>query len=287
MEEIIDHLSREYPHLSPQLQRAALVILGNPGDVAINSMRALAARAKVSPPTMLRLAQRLGFQNYEAFRHVFKQVVAGSSYGIRADGLRKATDKQGIAGLVEATVDAAENGFERFCDPIFALSLERIADIIVAAQRTFVVASGSSFGQAVSFQYVCRMAIPTIELANGFGIRSVGEVAFAGVDDAVLAISTSPYANATVDATRFAKQRGAKVAVVTDNRASPLARIADAAIITDTHSPHYFPSTISLNTTLEILSALVAVKRGQAGVDAISDYEAALKDSEYYWDETR
>jgi len=286
MEEIIDHLSREYPRLSPQLQRAALVILGNPGGVAINSMRTLAARAKVSPPTMLRLAQRLGFENYEAFRNVFKEIVAGSSYGIRADGLRKATDKQGIAGLVEATVEAAATGFERFRDPMFALSLERIADIMVGANRTFVVASGSSFGQAVSFQYVCRMALPSVELADGLGISSMGEVAFAGVDDAVLAISTSPYANATVDATRFAKERGATVAVVTDNRASPLARIADAAILTDTHSPHYFPSTICLNITLEILSALIAVKCGNAGVAAISDYEAVLRANDYYWTDT-
>jgi len=283
MEEIIDQLSREYSQLSPQLQRAALVILGNPGDVAVNSMRTLAARAKVSPPTMLRLAQRLGFENYEAFRDVFKEIVAGSSYGVRADGLRKATDQQGIGGLVAATVAAAESGFEHFQDPMFTRNLERIAEIIIAARRTFVVASGSSFGQAVSFQYVCRMALPSVELANGLGISSIGEVAFAGADDAVLAISTSPYANATVDAAASAKDHGVTVVVVTDSRASPVARIADAAIVTDTHSPHYFPSTICLNTTLEILSALIAVKCGKAGVATISEYEAVLRANDYYW----
>lgn len=285
MEEIVDQLSDEFARLSPQLQRAALVVLENPSDVAIDSMRTLAQRAEVSPPTMLRLAQRLGFDSYEAFRDVFKQSVTRSGYGLRADDLRKTTKHQGIAALVEATTIAARQGAERFQDPGFARTLERVADIVISARKTFVVASGASFGQAVSFQYVCRMALPSVELASGLGVRSVGEVAFAANGDAVLAVSTAPYARATIETAEFARKRGAKIAAVTDSRASPVARFSDAAIIIDTHSPHYFPSMISLNATLEMLSAVIAVKCGKAGVSAISDYERVLKANNYYFGE--
>ena len=164
MEELVDRLSLSYASLSPQLQRAALVILDNPNDVAVNSMRALATRAKVSPPTMLRLAQRMGFQNYEAFRDVFKRSVATQGYGDRADNLRRSTDKEGIAALVDATAVAAETAFERFHDPMFSRDIERVADLIIAADRRYVLASGASFGQGISFQYVCRMALPDILL---------------------------------------------------------------------------------------------------------------------------
>ena len=285
MEELVDKLSQSYPSLSPQLQRAALTILGNPNDVAVNSMRALAARAKVSPPTMLRLAQRMGFENYEAFRDIFKHSVATQGYGDRADDLRRSTDKQGIAALVDATAVAAEVAFERFHDPVFARDIERVADLIVASKRTYVVASGASFGQAVSFQYVLRMAYPAIHLADGLGIRSVDELAFIGPGDTVVAISTSPYARTTIDAATFAKKRGAHVVVVTDSRTSPLARLADAAVVIATQSPHYFPSMISLNATLEILSAVVTVKLGDQGVGAVTAYEATLQANSYYWTE--
>lgn len=283
MEELVDQLSQLYASLSPQLQCAALTILDNPNDVAVNSMRTMATRAKVSPPTMLRLAQRLGFENYEVFRDVFKHSVATQGYGDRADDLRRSTDKEGIAALVDATAVAAENAFERFHDPIFARDVERAADQIVASNRTYVVASGASFGQAVSFQYVLRMAYPTIYLADGLGIRSVDELAFIGPGDTVVAISTSPYARTTIDAATFAKDRGASVVVVTDNRSSPLARVADAAILIATQSPHYFPSMISLNATLEILSAVVTVKLGDKGVQAVTDYETTLQSNNYYW----
>lgn len=285
MDQLIDQLAQEYTSLSPGLQRAALTILDNPGDVAVDSMRTMASKAHVSPPTMLRLAQRLGFENYESFRDVFKRNFARSNYGARASSLRQATGNKGTPGLIDATVAAAEKGMERFHDSAFVRDIDRIADILINSERSYVIASGASFGQAVSFQYVCQMALPTLELTGKLGLRSVDEMAFVKPGDAVLAITTSPYARTTVDAGIYAKSKGAKVTAVTDSRASPLGRIADAAVIIDTLSPHYFPSMMSLNITLEILSATIAVKRGDAGIGAISDYEGALRANRYYWDD--
>lgn len=285
MEELIDRLSLSYASLSPQLQRAALVVLDNPNDVAVNSMRALATRAKVSPPTMLRLAQRMGFQNYEAFRDVFKRSVATQGYGDRADNLRRSTDKEGIAALVDATAVAAETAFERFHDPVFSRDIERVADLIIAADRRFVLASGASFGQGISFQYVCRMALPDILLVNGFGIRAIDDIASVRANDVVLAISTAPYASRTVEAAIFAKQRGAEIVAVTDNRASPVAKLASASIIIKTTGPHYFPSMISLNATLEILSAVITVKLGEGAVANISEFEKDMRANGYHWEE--
>lgn len=283
MQEILDRLSSDFARLSPQLQRAALAVLNTPNDVAVDSMRTLAAKAEVSPPTMLRLAQRLGFPNYEAFRDVFKRSVVRQGYGVRADDLRRSTDATGIEGLIEATINAGERAINGFLDPIFARDVERVADVILSAKRVYIAASGASFGQAVSFQYVCRMALSNLSLASGLGIRTVDEVAFTDADDVVLAISTSPYANSTVDTADFARNRGARIVAITDSRAAPIARGAEGVIVIDTLGPHYFPSMISLNATLEILSAVITVKRGAAGVQAVSEYEAALQKTNYYW----
>lgn len=284
MEELIDRLSQSYASLSPQLQRAAQIVLDNPNDVAVNSMRALATRAKVSPPTMLRLAQKLGFDNYEAFRDVFKQSVATQGYGDRADDLRRETDREGIPGLVDATVAAGIAGMDRFHDPVFVRDLERVADYIIAADRRFVLASGASFGQGVSFQYVCRMALPDISLVNGFGIRAIDEIASVRKGDVVVAISTAPYSSRTVEAAIYAKRRNAKIVAVTDRRTSPVAQLSEASIIIKTTGPHYFPSMISLNATLEILSAVIMVKQGAEAVANISEFESDMRHNGYHWE---
>ena len=65
--EVLDHLTRSHPNLSPQLRKAAAYMLENPSDVATLSMRKVAAAAAVPPPTLPRLAQALGFETYDAF----------------------------------------------------------------------------------------------------------------------------------------------------------------------------------------------------------------------------
>lgn len=283
MDALVDHLSQSYPSLSPQLQRAAMVILDNPNDVAVNSMRAIAAKAGVSPPTMLRLAQRMGFENYERFRDVFKKGIS-RGYGDRADDLRRATDREGIPGLVDATVTAGIANMDRLHAPVFAKDIARVADIVIAADRRFVLASGASFGQGISFQYVCRMALPDISLVNGFGIRAIDDIASVRPGDVVVAISTGPYSSRTIEAAVFAKQRGAEIVAVTDHRASPVAKIAVSSIVIKTTGPHYFPSMISLNATLEILSAAITVKLGTKAVENISEFEKDMRANGYHWE---
>ncbi len=280
---VINAISAAYKDLSPQMQRAAMVILDDPRAVAVHSMRAMAVRAGVSPPTMLRLATRVGFPNYEAFRDIFRHSVSTGNYGDRADSLRRSTGQDGIPGLIGRTADAAIHGIEGFSESAFRHEIERVAKMAVSAETTYVVASGASFGQAVSFHYVCRMAMPGMELANNMGIRAIDGLATAGPQDLVLAISTSPYAAQTVEAAEFAHRRGVPVASVTDRRSSPIALIAEAAVCIDTSSPHYFPSMITLNATLEILSAAIAVNLGPDAVRAISAYEVSLRESGYYW----
>ena len=51
MQEVIDALSQELPALSPQMQRAATVILDNPGSVAV--LVAVADRSLNSQPARL------------------------------------------------------------------------------------------------------------------------------------------------------------------------------------------------------------------------------------------
>ena len=115
-------------------------------------------------------------------------------------------------------------------------------------------------------------------------IRAIDEIASVRAKDVVLAISTAPYASRTVEAAIFAKQRGAEIVAVTDDRASPVAKLASASIIIKTTGPHYFPSMISLNATLEILSAVITVKLGEGAVANISEFEKDMRANGYHWE---
>lgn len=283
MEQLLDSLTEALPELSAGMRKAAAAVLDHPGAVAVTSMRRMAEQAAVSPPTMLRLARRFGFENYEDFRDVFKESLAGGRYRDRATDLRRTTRDGGIAGLVTETADAGIAGLEKFHEAWFARNVEKVAGLIASAPKTYVVACGATFGPAATFHYVCRMAQPAIELVNIAGQSAIDGVAPVGVGDVVFAISTLPYARPTIEAAEFAHAHGARIAILTDRPSSPLARLAEAAIFIETRNPHYFPSKISLNAALEAVSAAVAVSRGDAAITSIARFETALKQAHFYW----
>ena len=65
MQKELDTLFQISPTLSPKLKNVAKMILDNPNLVATTSMRALAKRAGVTPPTMIRMAAIENFRNLE------------------------------------------------------------------------------------------------------------------------------------------------------------------------------------------------------------------------------
>ena len=70
-------IEQAFESLSPELQRAARWLQNHHAALALHSMRTSAREAGVSPATMTRLAQRLGFDGFEALRHPFVQQLAG------------------------------------------------------------------------------------------------------------------------------------------------------------------------------------------------------------------
>jgi DNA-binding MurR/RpiR family transcriptional regulator len=135
----------------------------------------------------------------------------------------------------------------------------------------------------MTFHYVVRMALPTVELMP-ISSAILGEnLAIVGSDDLVVGVSIFPYTCHVVDAVRLAAARGIPIAAVTDQRSSPLAQAAEASIVVSTRNAHYFPSTISVSAALEALSAVIAVKGAPASLETISAFEDTLILAKAYW----
>ena len=76
---IADHAA----DLSPQLRQAADFVAANPIEVSFRSMRSIAGRTGLAPPTFSRLARSLGFENYEGLREACR-VAAKDTYSASA-----------------------------------------------------------------------------------------------------------------------------------------------------------------------------------------------------------
>lgn len=282
MQQILESLFKLNPSLTPKLKNAAKVILDNPNLVATTSMRALAKQAGVTPPTMIRLANTLGFENYDSFRQVFQASVNERNFEKRANWLQNRSAAVGIASIVQRI---AESGLGNVNQLYQELDLERVcaaADIILEAPHVYVVASGGMHSIASYLHYVCRMALPQIRLPRTSGNGLIEGLVSVRAGDVILGMAYHPYSRHSIEAFQFAQARGARMVYLTDSMAAPFAADAEVLLLQKTDTAQFFPSMVAVMSAIETLIAVIVARSGERALDSIADYSKIRSESEFY-----
>lgn len=283
MQQVLDRLADAYPGLSTQLKQAAKFVLDQPNEVAINSMRRLAAQADVAPSTMLRLAKALDFASYEAFRQPFRDAARGrpQNFGERARGLQATAgdDAQLLARMAranQANLDAVfhDNDVTEFINA---------ARLIRDAEKVYIIGTGGAHAWARYFHYVGRMTLSRLRLPAGHSGSLLDDLVDITARDAALVVTVEPYTTVTVDAARFIAEKGAKTIAITDSRAAPITAAADALLLATTESPQFFPSYTAVTALIETLLALIVSGASADSVRTIAEMEKLRRDSGIYW----
>ena len=293
---LLAQLREAFPGLSPQLRQAARYLLDRPDEVALNSMRQLAASAGVQPATMVRLAQRMGCAGYEEWREPFRERLRRRPvpYGPQARDLQSRKDAaralggahDGLARLAVEMMASDRDNLANSLDAIGAQRLSEAAAALAAARTLYVVGLRSQYPAAFYVQYACRMFRTGTILLDAQGGTFADDLRGMGGADAMLVFSVLPYSREAVEAARFAAERGAAVVSVTDSTVAPVARLSTYTLAVANDGPALFRSVVP---TMAVAQTLVALLLAQGGADAlaqVAESEAQLDRFEAYWPET-
>ena len=170
-EELEKLISERYRSLPPKLKLAARHVLDSPKDIAIQSMRSVAADAKLQPAAMLRLARELGFDTYEGFRALSVSWLSSSemTYVARAKSLRKRRLCDGQERLLADMYDTEVVSLDRTLGAANAAAFDAAKKVLTAARRFYVLGLRSLFPAAYYLDYACRLFSDESVLVAGVG----------------------------------------------------------------------------------------------------------------------
>ncbi|MFI5399578.1 MAG: MurR/RpiR family transcriptional regulator [SAR324 cluster bacterium] len=264
-----------FDEMPKQLQAAARWTLDHPQDVALLTVRQQSKRAGVVPATMTRLAQRLGFDGYDAVRSLYAESLrrVAPVFSGKVEALVARRELKGDAALAFDLVDALVQGMAGLAAPESLAQLTAAAKAIGKARRVYALGHRSSYPVAFHFAYVYGLAGGDVRLLDGPGATGSDGLRGAGKGDALVAVSVKPYTRAAVETTRYAARRGVDVVAITDSAVSPLARGARAAIVVATESPSFFHTMTPAFAAAEALAALLAAAAGDGALAAVRGME--------------
>jgi DNA-binding MurR/RpiR family transcriptional regulator len=258
------------PHLPKRLRQAAAYALEHPDEFALGTASAIARSADVQASTLVRFAQTLGFGGFSNLQEVFRSHLRNRwpDYSERLKALHEnARDSGDPTHLLFGFADSATASIARLREGVQRRDLDRAVDVLARAETVYCLGQRRAFSVAHYLTYaLAQLGVP-VSLIDNIGGLGPEQLARAGPEDALIAISFAPYAPFTIDLAKRARRAGTPIVVVTDSALSPLAGLADVRfeiVESDFGSFRSLAATFCLAMTLA-----VAVAEQRAGlVDA-------------------
>jgi DNA-binding MurR/RpiR family transcriptional regulator len=284
MKQLLVELTAGFDELPPQLKEAARWVIDHPADVALLTMREQARRAGIAPATLTRLAQRFRLKGYDEIRKLYAEAVRErpESYRGRAEELLQRRDSEGDEALIQDILSSLTRHLQQLSTPSATKRLRSAAEIIAKSKRVFCLGLRSTFSVAYSFHYARALFGADSVLVDGPGGIATDALRTIGPADVLLAISVKPYTRQTLQAVRYASERGARVIAVTDSEVSPLATLSRQTLIVGTETPSFFHTMAPAFAAVECLTALVAARRGAQTIKSLAASEQQLEAFDTY-----
>jgi DNA-binding MurR/RpiR family transcriptional regulator len=256
------------PHLPKRLRQAAAFALEHPDEIALGTAAAIARSADVQASTLVRFAQTLGFAGFSELQEVFRARLRNRwpDYSERLRALHEnARDSGDPTHLLLGFADSAAASIARLREAVERRDLDRATRLLARAQTIHCLGQRRAFCVAHYLSYALAQLGAPVSLVDNVGGLGPEQLARATAEDALIAISFSPYSPFTVDLAQRARRSGAPIVAITDSALSPLAGLADVRfeiVESDFGSFRSLAATFCLAMTLAVA---IAEERAEIG----------------------
>ena len=267
---IKDRIAKATAGLTPSYRRLADYVLAHSFRAATMTIDELAEAASVSTATVNRFAHKLGFSGFPAFRaelvHGFESALAP------VERLRdELTRETGCADVMAASLADTAANLETLRASLPAEVCEQIVTTILGARRVLAAGFGTSGYLAGMLAHGLELHCNHVQSLAGVGGPSHGARTLLQLNgqDAVIAISFPRYVKDAIVIASKAKERGARVIVLTDAPTSPLAPLGDLTLYLPAPSRFNASSDATVHALIEALCAAVA-RRAKNSINSVS-----------------
>lgn len=225
---LLDAIRTQYDSLSPSEKKVALAVLEQPERAIDANIAALAKKAGVSEPTVVRFCRAIGFDGWHAFKLKLAQSLALSPGADASPAL-----EDPAADLVSKICGRSINTLLDLRNSLDPDAVERALQLLSHATRIEFYGQGTSGIIAADAQHkFFRCGIPTVAYSDPH-VHSIA-ASLLKKGDAVVAISQRGTSPELLRSVQLARASGADVVALAPS-GTPLAELATALIPIDLH----------------------------------------------------
>lgn len=253
---------------SQATQRVLEVLRQDPGGTFDLSAQKIADRAQVNVASVVRAAQFLGFRGWPALKHEIRHRYLAT---LSTEQLLQVHEHPHDSPA-QASLEADMANLRAFAAQIDVPQIQRIAEAIATARRTFVMATGSYAAPGTQLSHVGQYLGHDIELHTAMSTGLVSRMRLLQPGDCVVSCAVWRSTTWILEVTKLARERGARIVVIADRRTA-LSDLSDEAVIVPSEGASFVTSMTAAMSVTQAVIAELAARDTEATVRNLRDIE--------------
>ena len=252
-----EQLRTALPDLTRAERQLATHVLSHYPVAALGSITILAKAASVSTPTVVRLAQKLGYKGYPDFQAALRGEVEAMLISPLAKHDRWAggvPDTHILNRFADAVMSNLQATLGQIDHAEFDAAARLLAD---PARHVFAMGGRITHSMADYFTSLMTIVRPQVTLLSDSSSTWQPALLDMRPSDVLLVFDIRRYENAVLQVTEMAKERGAEIVLITDRWISPASAHARHTLACHIEAPSAWDSNVSLMVLVETLLAAV------------------------------
>lgn len=272
-QDIMRRIEEKFETMSKGQKRIARYILEYYDKAAFMTALKLGDKVGVSESTVVRFANLLGYDGYPRLQKALQEMIRNKLTSVqRIEMTTDMNQSKILSTVLKADMQNIRLTIEEINEDVFSQAVEEI----LKARRVYILGVRSSEPLAEFLAHYMNYIIDNVQLVS-LGVNDVYEHFIRLTpEDVCIGISFPRYSSRTVGGMRYAREKGAKVIVVTDSKNSPVAEYADYSLIARSNMASFVDSLVA---PLSVINALL-VALGSQRKDEVS---ASFSQLETLW----
>ena len=270
----------KFPRLSKGQKLIADFILKNYDKASFMTAAKLGDSVGVSESTVVRFAIELGFSGYPKLQKALQELIKNKLTSVQRLELSNdyACEENVLRGVLKSDIENLRATLEK----INLENFNSVIDEIFKAKTVYIVGLRSSSAIAEFLGFYLRLIIKDVRVVAHNISNIFEQMINCDEGDLVIGIGFPRYALRTINGLEFAKERKAKVVAITDSNVSPLATVADYALIAQSNMASFVDSLVAPLSVINALIVAVGVREKDKITSTFYELEELWKNYDIY-----
>ncbi|MDD6044473.1 MAG: MurR/RpiR family transcriptional regulator [Clostridia bacterium] len=277
--DLLARINANFSSFSKGQRLLANYIVENYDKAAFITASRMGRTVGVSESTVVRFAYALGYDGYPELQRSLQEMIRNRLTTVQRIQLTSDLEQDEVLSTVlKADIGNIRSTIESVDTAVF----NSVIDDMLAVRRVYIVGIKSAAPLAQFLGYYLNFILDDIMIVTSMQSDVYESMLRIGCEDMCVGISFPRYSARTVDALKFAKDRGARVTAITDSMFSPIAELADSVLIARSDMASFADSLVAPLSLINAIIVGAGLRRKTTVSECLDQLESIWKSQNVY-----